>query len=207
MPYRHPQRHRRDDGLTQRQIEFEEDCVFVRAVQNAAFVHFFGNAFEEVLHDDHVIHGIDPGNDIHPKTVVKPNGVDDQEIGNETAAEKHRKQIEVVDEFSERQVCPTHTVTDRRGKQYRRQRADDGSCDRDEKAHPKPRIVEDDYVVCMRRHAGQKPHATLHVIEPLVERTDQNVPHGIQANEGKDDQKSIVYVIEGLHCLDMFFHQ
>ena len=186
VSYGKPQRNRCENGLTKRHVNLPPYAEFARAVHLRRFVQLVGNAFEETGNDNHVVHGVQRRNDVHPEGVKQTDTLNDKEEGDKSAAEKHRDDVCPVEEVFTLKVVAAHCVGDNRRKHQCRQRAYYRAPYRDKVTVVQFGIFQHHFVVFKGKQPWEEVHAALCVVRALVERADDDVHNGVHAQQAED---------------------
>ena len=149
---------------------------------------FFGHIAEERADKNHIVHAVRAGDYINKKVVYKSEDFTKQVIRNKSAAEKHRKNSGKVKEFFESEFFAAHTVRDERGEKHRNRGAERatryGYADRP----PYGLTAHDNFVVFERENSREEVHSAFNIIRAFGERSDYDVPHRVERQNGEQTE-------------------
>ena len=117
MPDDRPKTHSRKNGFAQGKYETHQISPLPRTVDDRRVVYFGRERTDKRGKNDHIVHAVYAGNDIHPESVRQAQFRQQNIKRNDPSAKKHREQIELAEKRLTRKQAMTHSVRYRERKE------------------------------------------------------------------------------------------
>ena len=170
------------------------------AVYECGVVDIGAYRLEPALQHDHVVHGVQSGDDVDPERIIQSDRLDDEEVRNKSAREKHRKNIDPIEHAAELEIGTAHRIGDNGSKDECACRSEHRARDRDAVARPEVFVLQHDLIIFKGEDAGQEPDTADRIIGALIETARQNIDNGIDTQDAKESDDDGKHHVKGAHA-------